>query len=479
VARAHFPLVFQRVEVAAARPLQAYRERVRLAAAVRDLEREAARRRPMLDGRTIWMLSATASGGGVAEMLRPIVALLRELGVRLEWLVMQPRQAGFFPLTKRLHNLVHGIGDPRLGPDDRALYDKVSDEGAAELATLMGRRDVVIVHDPQPLGIGARIKRLLGSTAIWRCHIGLDVETPQTRAAWEFLRPDAMSYDYSIFTVPEYVPLFLVTRSASIPPGIDPLSAKNCDLLPHHLVEVLWRAGLVDTDEPMVPPRFEALATRAGGGGDPGLLFRPTVTQISRWDRLKGWRPLLEAFVRLKQESRDRRVELARLVLAGPDPRGVADDPEALDVLAEMTARVGELPDGMRQDVALLVLPLRSRVENALMVNALQRTATVVVQNSLREGFGLTVTEAMYKGTPVLGTRACGIRHQIDDGIDGRLAGDAEDREQLARILGEMLTSDLGAMGRAAERKAQQRFLVFEQLISWMRLLDDKVKLVD
>src|SRR5256885_3653697 len=113
------------------------------------------------------------------------------------------------------------------------------------------------------------------------------------------------------------------------------------------------------------------------------------------------------------------------------------------------------------------------------MVNALQRSATLVAQNSLREGFGLTVTEAMYKGVPVLGTRACGIRHQIDDGIDGRLVGDGEDRDQVAQVMGEMLTSDLGAMGRAAERKVQGRFLVFEQLAGWLRLLDGKVKLVD
>jgi trehalose synthase len=475
VARALTGLVFQRVEVGQTRPLQAYRERVRLAGAVRDLEREAARRRPLLDGRTVWMVSSTASGGGVAEMLRPILSLCRELGMRVEWLVMQPRQAGFFPLTKRLHNLVHGVGDPRLSGEERALYDAVSDEGARELATIIGRRDIVVVHDPQPLGVGARLKRAHGMTMVWRCHIGLDVETPQTRAAWEFMRADAAAYDHSIFSVPDYIPPFLAARASSIPPGIDPLSAKNCDLLPHPLVQVLWRAGLIHTEQPMVPPRFEAEVMRIGD--DPGLLFRPTVTQISRWDRLKGWLPLMEGFARLKQRSRDRRVELARLVLAGPDPRGVADDPEALDVLAEMTARWREL--AVRQDVALLVLPLRSRVENALMVNALQRTATLVVQNSLREGFGLTVTEAMYKSVPVMGTRACGIRHQIDDGIDGRLVGDGEDREQIAQVMGEMLTSDLDAMGRAAERKAQQRFLVFEQIAAWLRLLDGKVKLVD
>src|SRR5256885_4950914 len=109
------------------RPLQAYRERVRLAQAVRDLEREWARRRPMLDGRTVWMLSSTASGGGVAEMLRPILSFLREMGVRVEWLVMQPGQAGFFPLTKRLHNLIHGVGEPRLSAEDRALYERVAE----------------------------------------------------------------------------------------------------------------------------------------------------------------------------------------------------------------------------------------------------------------------------------------------------------------------------------------------------------------
>jgi trehalose synthase len=477
--------VFQRVDVGRQLPLAAYRERSRLAAPVRDLERAAARRRPLLDGRTIWMISSTAIGGGVAEMLRPIVSISREMGLRIEWLVMHPNQASFFPLTKRVHNLLHGMGDPRLGPDERALYDLVSDEGAAELARLVRPRDVLIVHDPQPLGLGARLKRQLGVTAIWRCHVGLDLETPETRAAWNFLREDVRVYDYSIFSEPEYIPSFLVDRAEAIPPGLDPLTDKNCDLLPHQLVEVLWQSGLLKSPEPMEKAPFEHTAQRLrddgsfGRADDIGLLFRPTVVQISRWDRLKGWRALLEGFVRLKQQSSERRVQLARLVLAGPDPHGVNDDPEALDVLAEMKGVWRDLPPALRDDIALLVLPLRSRVENALMVNALQRSAAIVAQNSLREGFGLTVTEAMWKGVPVMGTHACGIRHQIDDGIDGRLVRDPEDRAEIASTLGEMLTADLSAMGRAAARKVQQRFLVFEQIGNWLRLVDDKVKLVD
>jgi trehalose synthase len=472
--------VFQRVHVERQLPLQQYRERMKLASAVRELEREAGRRRPMLDGRIVWMVSSTTMGGGVAEMLRPILSMLREVGVRVEWLVMRPREAAFFPLTKRLHNLLHGVGDPRLERPERELYDRVSAEGAAELGKIVGRRDVLVVHDPQPLGIGARLKRALGITAVWRCHVGLDEETVATRAAWAFLRDDAVAYDHSIFSAAEYIPPYL--DGSAIPPGLDPLSAKNCDISPHQLVQVLCRAGLMPA-QPTVQPPFERQAQRLredgtfGRADDIGLLYRPAVVQISRWDRLKGWPPLLEGFARLKRRSRDRRISLARLVLAGPDPLGVSDDPEAVEVLTEMSRRWRELPE--REDVALLVLPLQSRVENALMVNALQRSASLVVQNSLREGFGLTVTEAMWKGVPVLGTHACGIRHQIDDGADGRLLGNPEDPDEIAAVLGEMLTTDLSEMGRAAERKVLERFLVFEQIVSWMQLLDHRVRLVD
>jgi trehalose synthase len=221
-----------------------------------------------------------------------------------------------------------------------------------------------------------------------------------------------------------------------------------------------------------------------------GLLSRPIVTQVSRWDRLKGFLPLLRAFASLKQSTyttagstdplQRRRLDIVRLVLAGPDPAGVSDDPEATDVLDELRAAYAALHPAVQDDIALLVLPTRSVEENALMVNALQRASTIVVQNSLREGFGLTIAEAMWKRIPVLSnSRACGPRQQVRDGVDGRLILDPEDEAQLQRAIDEMLATPDGMrrMGRAAQRRVHDGFLVLGQLRSWGQLIGAAVEL--
>ncbi|HEX6433341.1 MAG TPA: glycosyltransferase, partial [Gemmatimonadales bacterium] len=159
----------------------------------------------------------------------------------------------------------------------------------------------------------------------------------------------------------------------------------------------------------------------------------------------------------------------------GPEPAGVADDPEASGVLEEMIAAYRQMPPAVQRDIALLLLPMRSPVQNALMVNALQRASTIVVQNSLREGFGLTITEAMWKRIPVLSnSRACGPRQQVRDGVDGRLIHDPEDESELQRVLNDMLGDSEGRQrwGRAAQRHVHERFLVFAQLRNWARLVD-------
>jgi trehalose synthase len=161
------------------------------------------------------------------------------------------------------------------------------------------------------------------------------------------------------------------------------------------------------------------------------------------------------------------------MVLAGPDAESVQDDPEAVEVLKELCARYTAFDQQMQQDVMLLALPMASRRENALMVNALQRCSTVVVQNSVQEGFGLTVTEAMWKRISVLGSNACGIRQQIQDGVDGKILGSHDDPDGVAKALDEMLQSPntRHAWGRNAQRRVHENFLVFEQVASWLRVL--------
>lgn len=363
--------MIQRVEGLEPIGLETYAEVVHLAEPVRALRAEAAALVEALRGRKVWMVNSTARGGGVAEMMPRLVSLLRELGLGVEWVVMGTEEPAFFELTKRLHNLIHGKGDPRLDEGDRRLYAAVSSENAAALKPRVRRQDVVVVHDPQPLGMGALLRRELGVPLIFRCHIGLDEDTPETRAAWDFLRPWADACDHALFSVPEYIPGFLAGRAGIITPGIDPLGFKNRELHPHKLAGILKSAGLA------------------------------------------------------------------------------------------------------QEDVAVVSLPMGSRDHNALMVNALQRCSSVVVQNSLREGFGLTVTEAMWKQCCVLGSRACGIRAQLRDDVDGRFIPDPRDPDGIADVLDAVLDDLPGRarLGRTAQRRVHDEFLVFTQVRRWLETL--------
>jgi trehalose synthase len=484
--------MIERVDIREEIGLDEYASSIHLTNAVAALRAAAEQLVPRLRGRRVWMVNTTSRGGGVAEMLPKLIALLRELGVHTEWAVMGAAQPAFFELTKRLHNLIHGHGDPRLSCEDRALYDAVSRENAELMKARMSRDDILVIHDPQPLGMGALLKRELEIPAIFRCHIGVDDDLPQTRAAWEFLRPHADAYDFAVFTAPEYVPDFLAGRAEIIHPAIDPMGFKNRELTPQKLSGILCNARLGVEHHPVVPGAFEDCAMRlapdgsfepADSHGGIGLRYRPVVTQISRWDRLKGFKPLLDAFVGLKErvanngvaysERHRRRLGLTRLVLAGPDPAAVADDPEGQDVLAELIETYRQLSPEMQRDIALLSLPMTSRRENELMVNALQRCSSIVVQNSLREGFGLTVTEAMWKRAAVVGSPACGIRQQIRNDEEGRLTEDASDPDAIAAVLDRTLDDPAGRakLGQNAQRRVHDEFLVFTQVRRWLEVL--------
>lgn len=485
--------------------LDDYAEYVQLRPSVEELRREAHALMKPLEGRTLWMVNSTAEGGGVAEMMPKLVSLLRELGLDAKWAVIGPEAQRFFDLTKHLHNLIHDSGPSRLGGGDRALYESVSEQAADALQPHLSEGDVLAVHDPQPLGMGAVLKRRLGLPMLWRCHIGLDQETENTRAAWDFLRPFVEPYDRTVFSIDDYVPRFLAEKTEIIPPAIDPLSHKNRDLSAHKLSGVLCNAGLCCASQEVLTPDFEHQAKRVQPDGSLGpatepadleMLFHSTVTQVSRWDRLKGWVPLLQGFARMKErhyagdtgngdfvksdekhpERHHRRLDMVRLLLAGPDPTAIQDDPEGQATFERICQQWQELPPEIQKDVAILALPMNSRKENALMVNALQRSSTVIVQNSLREGFGLTVTEAMWKRIPVMSnTRAVGPRQQITHACDGWLIDDPEDPEQVAEGL-DYLLNDRGeraVLARTAQRRAHDQFMIFSQLEDWLELLGD------
>jgi trehalose synthase len=486
----------QIVTVEEHRTLEEYADIAHVAPAVHEVRAEAQLVAPRLAGRTVWLVNSTSRGGGVAEMLPTLVVLLRELGVRTEWVVIDSDEPGFFRLTKHLHNLIHGEGSPVLDTADRQLYERVSRANADALRERVNPGDILIVHDPQPLPLAGLLRETVPLVTIWRCHIGLDEQNAATRAAWSFLEPYFGAYDRVVFSAPEYIPNTLAGHATVIYPGIDPLAAKNRELPLRAAVEVLCNGGLIACPGPTVSPPFATLAQRvlpdgrflpANASEDIGLLTRPVVTQVSRWDRLKGWLPLMRAFADLKRSVYNegaadplhrRRLDLVRLVLAGPEPAAIQDDPEAQAVLEDIRTAYTGLHPAVQDDIAILALPMRSREENALMVNALQRASSIVVQNSLREGFGLTIAEAMWKRVPVLSnSRACGPRQQVRDGLDGRLIDDPEDTSELAHALNDMLSDPhrLDRWGRTGQRRVHELFLIFSQLRAWGRLMMELV----
>jgi trehalose synthase len=315
--------------------------------------------------------------------------------------------------------------------------------------------------------------------------------------AWEFLAPYAEAYTHAVFSAPEYVAPFFEGRSSIIYPALDPLTLKNRPLSVQEVVAVLERGGLLREPGPRVLPRFEQLARRMQHDGsfadalrpdDLGLLTRPVITQVSRWDRLKGFLPLMRGFVHyLRGLEEDppaddverRRLGLTRLVLAGPDPDSVADDPEGGEVLEELRSEYMGLDAGAQESIAIIALPMADPGQNALIVNALQRVSTLVAQNSIREGFGLTITEAMWKAVPVLtNSKACGPRQQVRDGVDGRMIGDPEDAGEIGRAIRVMLecTGRLTQWGLAGQRQVHDHFLIHAQLAHWVRLIHGLTK---
>jgi trehalose synthase len=439
------------------------------------VEAAAERARLLFTGRAVWHVSSTLSGGGVAEMLRTLLPYVRGAGVDTRWVVLR-EDGGFFELTKRLHNNLHGErgdGGP-LGAEERELYASTLAAGGRYLSPLLQAGDVVFLHDPQTAGLIGAVKAA-GATAIWRCHIGTDKPNELVRHAWDFLRPDVSAADAYIFSRRAYVWDGLPPARAHVmAPSIDPLSPKNQELDPAIVEEIVGTIGLGQR-VPRLAPAF------ARADGTPGRVERraeivqeappperaTVIAQVSRWDRLKDHAGLLACF-REHLAGRD-----FHLILAGPATTAIADDPEGAQVRGEVEAAWRELPEETRRRVHLVNLPMDDADENAAMVNAIQRRADVVVQKSLAEGFGLTVTEAMWKRRPVIGTRVGGIPDQIDDGESGLLIDDPRDLEALAQAIASLAgdADRATALGERARERVFERFLMPTRLAEYVELL--------
>ena len=237
--------MIQKIDIKNTNQLREYKNYAYLSGMVDDLYSNARSIVKKLRGRTVWMINSTATGGGVAEMMPKMVSILRQLKVNTEWLVFSPKDKEFFRLTKKIHNLIHDFGTPGFSADERALYEATSNAAADQLEKMIPAHDIMVVHDPQPLGAGNEFIRRSGIKSIWRCHIGLDNKTPNTVSVWKFLKPYTDNYDHGVFSALEYLPSVFKEKSSIISPAIDPLSHKNRDISSPELISILYKGGII------------------------------------------------------------------------------------------------------------------------------------------------------------------------------------------------------------------------------------------
>jgi len=430
----------------------------------------------VFEGRVIWMISSTAAGGGVAEMLRYFLAYSRGAGVNVRWLVITGNHE-FFEITKRIHNFLHASsGDGgELGPEDTRIYEEVTGANAEQLAAVVRDTDIVLLHDPQTAGMVPRLKQT-GAHIVWRSHIGAERPNELVHRAWDFLDDYLREADACVFSRHSYVPDWAnALRTEVIQPSIDVFSPKNQDMDPETVRGILTYVGLtVDgVEAPPVYTRYDGTPGRVDrlcevlSTGPPPHFGDPLVVQISRWDRLKDHMGVMHGFAEHVAPATD-----AHLILAGPNVNAVADDPEGAEVLNEVWAAWRELPHARRSRVHLSCLPMADIEENAAIVNALQRRATVVVQKSLEEGFGLTVAEAMWKSRPVIASAVGGIQDQIEDGVTGLLLDDPNDLDTFGKLILKLLSDPERAqeIGARAREYVRQHFLANRHAAQYVEL---------
>jgi len=417
-----------------------------------------------LKDRTVWNINSTAEGGGVAEMLGTLLPYAVFTGWDVKWAVMFG-DADFFEVTKGIHNALHGT-PPTEDIWDRALeiYKRVTEANAAELTPMIRTGDVVLIHDPQAAGLIGPLKEA-GAAVSWQCHVGMDEPNDWTRQAWDFLRPFVDAADRYVFTRPAYLWDGLdEDRLRVIPPSIDALSPKNAPLEDERVLEILCAAGVMDGPSGGTPIRR---VTRVGGEVCLPAEAR-VVLQVSRWDRLKD--PI--GFLRMYAEHLSDREDV-HLVYAGPSTSGVSDDPEGVAVLEACAEVWRSFDPDVQERVHLLEVPMEDVDENATIVSALQCRADVVVQKSIEEGFGLTVSEAMWKSRPVVASRVGGIQDQIEHDRSGLLVDDPYDIGGFAAAVGSLLDDpDRAArLGSAAHDRVCDHFLGPRQLEQYADLL--------
>ena len=365
-----------------------------------------------LKGKRVQNINSTSVGGGVAEILTRMVPLLNELGVEARWDLIKGGER-FFQVTKKFHNSLHGRKE-ELTREDFESFLETSQKNIEEIDTC---GDIVYIHDPQPIAL---IKKKAHNKWIWRCHV--DVSDPDP-VVWKFLMDFIKDYDAAVFSAPSFSPM-LPIRQFLIAPSIDPLSARNKELPQEVINSVLEKYHIIND--------------------------KPIVTQISRFDRLKDPIGVIEAYKLVKKYID------CQLILAGG---GATDDPEGAEVLAEVRQLAKE-----DKDIHVLLMP-----QNDIDVNALQRASDVILQKSLKEGFGLTVAEALWKAKPVVASHVGGIPLQITHKYSGLLCHSVEGA---AFALKQLLNSPEYAkkLGENGREHIRNNFLITRHLRDYMLL---------
>jgi trehalose synthase len=373
-----------------------------------------------LKGMKILHINSTKEGGGVAEILNRLIPLKKELGIDAEWEIITAEKE-FYQCTKKFHNSLQGNRDD-VSQNLLDIYKKTNAENYERLRSKLIEADVVFIHDPQPAALLSHCKDERKGKWIWRCHI--DVSHPY-RPVWKFLSDYIKDYDASVWSLSSFVqqlphPLYL------IPPSIDPLSAKNVDIPDKEIAYYLDSWGLKKD--------------------------MPILTQVSRFDRFKDPVGVIQSYRLIKKYSP------VQLILAGG---GASDDPEGQQVLQEVKYFAGNDPD-----VHVLELPPDAH----RAINALQRASTIILQKSLKEGFGLTVTEGLWKGKPVIGGDTGGIRLQVINHYTGYLVNSPEGAAMRIRYLLKH-PEIMETMGKNARQYVLDNFLITRHLREYLTLI--------
>ncbi|APG93604.1 glycosyltransferase [Sinorhizobium americanum] len=420
-----------------------------------ELFRSSNATRDKIGARCIWHINSTAFGGGVAEMLPHHIRLLRELGFDVRWLIFKPKDEHFFEFTKGLHNSLHdtiAAGMDELLPH----YLQTSQQGASELERIIGPDDFLVIHDPQPLCAAAQFLDSHPHPAIWRCHIGYPKRTPTVEKTWDLLKEYLRPFQRVVLSDEAYA--FDAGRPIDfIQPSISPFSTKNRN---HEGPPSQALENLVS----FKGHEFEPNATLQD------ILGSQYFLHVSRWDGLKGIDRIIAAFDRFVGTARAEVSDNTCLVIAGPDPSGVSDDPEGREYFEKCVGLCSQLSEEVRRRVYLTCISMKDSNANAEIVGRLQQNAHGIFQLSREEGFGLTVTEALFRGKPVVVSSAFGLKRQVVNGLNGVVLDEPDIEVKAADVMHRLVAadrSDFEEMARTARENCLRSSTQISQIPKW------------